>query len=238
MIQRLLLPTLHLSLKCFVEDRRQQRIDLCSGLRLERFQRIHLQLHGSQCRHDAVLIRNRWHRNLERFSVPATYTYISRCAVGALQTAQVSEQSGTLGAIGPYRFLVVYKANQLIARNPLRPGRPVAPAIRRFEGRAKAFARHLGFLLGDLLHVVEELEKHDPGEHGQAVQVAVEPLVLAHDVAAGLDDGGKALGGGQGLRAFNLGRSWHRLFFRFKKLFRRIQKLIRLSDQEACVFGS
>ena len=38
----------------------------------------------------------------------------------------------------------------------------------------------------DLLHVVEELEEHDPGEHRQPVEVAVEPLVLAHDVAADL----------------------------------------------------
>ena len=52
----------------------------------------------------------------------------------------------------------------------------------------------------DLLHVVEELQEHDPGEHRQAVEVAVEPLVLAHDVAADFDDGRKPLGGGQGLR--------------------------------------
>ena len=43
-------------------------------------------------------------------------------------------------------------------------------------------------VFADLLHVVEELEEHDPGEHGQAVEVAVQPLVLAHDVARGLDE--------------------------------------------------
>ncbi len=58
---------------------------------------------------------------------------------------------------------------------------------------------HLRFLLGDLLHVVEEFKKHNPGEHRQTVEIAVEPFVLAHDVAAGLNDGRKPLGGGERL---------------------------------------
>ncbi len=49
-------------------------------------------------------------------------------------------------------------------------------------------------------NIVEELEEHDPGEHRQAVEVAVEPLVLAHDVARGLDDAAEALRGGGWLR--------------------------------------
>jgi hypothetical protein len=46
--------------------------------------------------------------------------------------------------------------------------------------------------------VVEELEEHDPGEHGQPVQVAVESLVLPHDVAGGLDEAPEPLGGREG----------------------------------------
>ena len=34
--------------------------------------------------------------------------------------------------------------------------------------------------------IVEKLEKHDPGQQRQPVEVAVETLVLAHDVARGL----------------------------------------------------
>ena len=38
--------------------------------------------------------------------------------------------------------------------------------------------RHLRFLFGDLLHVVQELEKHDAGQHGEPVEITVEPLSL------------------------------------------------------------
>jgi hypothetical protein len=51
--------------------------------------------------------------------------------------------------------------------------------------------------------VVEELEEHDPGEHRQAVEVAVEALVLAHDVAGRLDEAAQTLGGGQRLIGFS-----------------------------------
>ena len=53
-------------------------------------------------------------------------------------------------------------------------------------------------VLADLLQVVEELQEHDPGEHRQAVEVAVQALVLAHDVAAGLDEAAEPLGRGTG----------------------------------------
>ena len=46
-----------------------------------------------------------------------------------------------------------------------------------------------------LLHVVEELQEHDPGEHRQAVEVAIQALVLAHDVAGGLDHASEPLCG-------------------------------------------
>jgi len=83
------------------------------------------------------------------------------------------------------------------------------------------------FLLSELQ---QKLQKHDPGQHWQPVEITVESFVLAHHITARLHDRLKPLGGGEGLRAFDLGRSWHGLFFGFKKLFRRIQKLIRLSD--------
>ena len=109
-------------------------------------------------------------------------------AVGALQAAQIGEQARPFGAVRTDGFFVIHEGDQLVAGDSFRLRRPIAPAIRRFESRTKALAAHLGFLFANLLHVVEEFEKHDPGEHRQAVQVAVEPFVLAHDVAAGLDD--------------------------------------------------
>ena len=59
-------------------------------------------------------------------------------------------------------------------------GGPVPPAVGRLDGRPVLLAgRSLASALLDPLHVVQELEEHDPGEHGQAVEVAVEsPLSL------------------------------------------------------------
>ena len=79
---------------------------------------------------------------------------------------------------------------------PVRLRGPIAPAVGRLNGGAKRLAAQAWLPLAQLLHVVEELQEHDPGEHGQAVEVAVETLVLPHDVAARLHDRGKPLGGG------------------------------------------
>ena len=86
------------------------------------------------------------------------------------------------------------KADQFVAGDAVCLRRPVAPAVRRLERGPKRLAGQLALPARDLLHVVQELQEHDPGEHRQAVEVAVEPLVLAHDVAGGLDDGGQAAG--------------------------------------------
>ena len=89
-----------------------------------------------------------------------------------------------------------------ISSSPVMPSGFAAQSRQRYGGSIagrKRLARQLRFLFANLLHVVEELQEHDPGEHRQPVEVAVEPLVLAHDVAARLHDGGKPLGGGEGL---------------------------------------
>ena len=141
-------------------------------------------------------------------------------AIGTLQAAQISEQAGTFAAVRPGRFFVVHETDQLITRDAVRFRRPVAPAIRRFERGTKTLTRHLRFLLGDLLHVVQEFKKHDPREHRQPVEIAVEPLVLAHNIAAGLHDGGKPLCGGE--RLCVLLCACHELFFRLKELLCRL----------------
>ena len=72
-------------------------------------------------------------------------------------------------------------------------GRPIAPAVGRLDGRPELLAGELRLLLALLLEVVEELEEHDPGEQRQPVEVAVQPLVLAHDVARGLEQAAEGL---------------------------------------------
>jgi hypothetical protein len=47
------------------------------------------------------------------------------------------------------------------------------------------------------LKVVEELEEHHPGEQRQAIHVAVEPLVLAQDLAGGADQRREVFAGGE-----------------------------------------
>jgi hypothetical protein len=86
-------------------------------------------------------------------------------AVGALQAAKIGEQAGAFLAVKSDCFFIVHKGYQFIACDSVGFRRPVTPAIWRFERRTKALAAHLRFLLGDLLHVVEELEEHNPGEH-------------------------------------------------------------------------
>ena len=41
----------------------------------------------------------------------------------------------------------------------------------------------------DRFKVVEELEKHYPGEQGQTIHVAIEAFVLAKDLAGAADQG-------------------------------------------------
>ncbi len=56
------------------------------------------------------------------------------------------------------------------------------------------FPASFGLLLALQLQVVEKLEEHDPRQQRQAVEVAVQPLVLPHDVAGGLEQTAEGLG--------------------------------------------
>jgi len=55
-----------------------------------------------------------------------------------------------------------------------------------------------------VLQVVEELEEHDPRQHRQPIEVAVQTLVLAHDVARRLDEAAELLGGREGNFRFHV----------------------------------
>ena len=74
--------------------------------------------------------------------------------------------------------------------------RPIAPAVRRFDGGLELFPGELGLALALNFQVVEKFQEHDPGEHRQPVKVAIQPLVLAHDVARGFQERAEGLGGG------------------------------------------
>ena len=122
--------------------------------------------------------------------------HIAAVAVRALERAQIGKQPRAPLPVRAHGLLLVDERDQLRPGDAIRLRRPVAPAIRRLDGGAELLARELRLLLADLLHVVEELQEHDPGEHRQPVEVAVQSLVLPHDVAAGLDDAAQLLGGG------------------------------------------
>jgi len=111
-------------------------------------------------------------------------------AVGALEAPQIGEETGAFVSVRADGLLVVYKGDQLVAGYALRFSGPVAPTVGRFESQTKALTAHLAFLFANLLHVVEEFQEHDPGEHGETVEIAVEPFILAHDIAARLYDRG------------------------------------------------
>ena len=127
-------------------------------------------------------------------------------AVRALEVAQIGEQAGALGPIRAHGFVLVDEGDEFIPGDAVLLGGPIPPAIGRFNGGPETLPGHDCFHLPLLLHVVQELQEHDPGEHGQPVQVAVEALVLAHDVPGRFDDAGQGLGGGNRLmRLWNCG---------------------------------
>jgi hypothetical protein len=75
------------------------------------------------------------------------------------------------------------KSSQLVAGDPLGVLRPGAPAQARGDRRLVAVLQQL--LLR--LVVVEDLEEDHPDELADALRVAVDTGVLAHDVLDGLD---------------------------------------------------
>src|SRR5208337_2611911 len=75
---------------------------------------------------------------------------------------------------------------------------PIPPSVRLLDRRAVLLRpeNRLAFLksLGGL----GKLKKKDPSQHWQPVKVAVEPLILSHDVASGLDQASEPLGSREG----------------------------------------
>jgi hypothetical protein len=118
-------------------------------------------------------------------------------AVGTGQRAQVGEEPRAFLTVRQRSLFLVDEGDERIARDAVGLSGPVAPAVGGLDGGAKALAFELRLRLAELLQIVQELEEQNSGEHRQPVEVRGETLVLAHDVAAGLDETPKRLGGGR-----------------------------------------
>ncbi len=72
---------------------------------------------------------------------------------------------------------------------------PVTPSVGSLYRRSKPLARKLGFVFALAFKIVKELQKHDPSEHRQSIEIAIQPLVFAHDVTRGLQEAAERLRG-------------------------------------------
>ena len=141
------------------------------------------------------------------------------CFVGGKRpNTEVRQIPRMLLTIGQRAFLLIDEGEEFIAGDAVRLGRPIAPAVGRFDGGLELFRGELRLALTLKFQVIEELQEHDPSKHRQTVEVAIEPLVLAHDVARGFQERSGGLSGG-GLRGFNhklkvtcAGSSWNDCF--------------------------
>src|SRR5439155_19280211 len=121
--------------------------------------------------------------------------------------AQVGEKTGTPRAIRTGAFFGIDEGQKFVAGNAIGAGGPIAPTVRWFNGRTEFLAGQFGLSLALEFQIVQELEEHDPGEQRQPVEVAVQALVLAHDVARGLNETAKLLSCGQWRTCFGGSRT-------------------------------
>jgi hypothetical protein len=83
--------------------------------------------------------------------------------------------------------LHVDEVEQRVTRDAFGVGSPVAPAQVLRDRALVGVARELEFFFLR----VEDFQEQQPGELRDALGVAIDAAVLAHDVLDGLDDGGK-----------------------------------------------
>ena len=102
-------------------------------------------------------------------------------AVARGELAQVGEESRPMRTVAAQRDFVVDEVQQVVAGEAVLHRRPVAPAVGRLDGGAEAGAGEHGFVFALAFQVVQEFQEHHPGQQRQAVEVAVQSLVLAHD---------------------------------------------------------
>ncbi len=98
-------------------------------------------------------------------------------------TAQVREQARAARAVGTVAFILVDESQQFVATEAVLAGGPITPAVGPVDDGMIGLTIQFGFFLIHHFEVVEELEKHHPGEQGETVHIAVQPLVFAQDLA-------------------------------------------------------
>ena len=138
--------------------------------------------------------------------------------VVAAKGAKIGEEAGAMRSIGAFRMLGGKKGEEVRSGDALRAGGPVTPTVGRLDDRAIALPSKRRALFLDAFHVIEEFQEHDPSQHGQAVEITVQALVLAHDPARGLDNAVEALSRGHLLlRGLFSGGSWQSSLLRIKR---------------------
>ena len=100
------------------------------------------------------------------------------------------------------RFLTDEKAKQVGAGDAVRRGGPIAPTVGRLDGGTEFGTSHRGFILMDPFEIIEEFQEQHPGQHRQAIEVSIESIVFAHDIARRLDQAAETLGCSEGLGGF------------------------------------
>ena len=141
---------------------------------------VHLVDHVAQQVPGDHVVRDTGEHGRDHLAPPAV-------AIAAAKSAQVGEQPRTLLSVREHGLFLVDERQKFRAGDAVFLGCPVAPSIRLVNGGSVLLAAQLRPRFLDLFHVVQELQKHDPGEHRQAAEVAGQALVLPHDVAGGFD---------------------------------------------------
>ena len=109
--------------------------------------------------------------------------------VGVLEDVTHDAAAAVLGGAGQFlergEELVIDEGQQRVAGHALGVGGPVPPLELFRDGRAVALLHQFQFLV----LVVDDLEEEHPAELGDALGVAIDADVLAHDVLNGFDGG-------------------------------------------------
>src|SRR2546426_656417 len=102
----------------------------------------------------------------------------SRAPIASAEASEVGEQPGAALSVRKRGLVLANERQQIAPRDAALLRCPVAPPVRWLYSKAVLLTAQLGLGFLDLFHIVEELEKHDPSEHREAVEVRGEALVL------------------------------------------------------------
>src|SRR5271165_6190923 len=114
--------------------------------------------------------------------------------VRAGELAQICEQALPALSVGAPAFILIDERKQFVAGHPLRVGGPIAPPVRWLYRRPEFLSGQLSGVLPLQFQIIKKFQEHDPGEQRQPVEIAIEALILAHDIACRLDHTPEGLG--------------------------------------------